>query len=36
MVKSLMLILVNILIGSLGQLLFKRGMLQVGRIGLRQ
>ena len=36
MVKSLMLIMVCIMIGSVGQLLFKSGMLQVGRIGVAE
>jgi drug/metabolite transporter (DMT)-like permease len=34
MIKSLILIFINILIGSVGQLLFKSGMMQVGRIGV--
>jgi hypothetical protein len=34
MVKSLILIFINILIGSVGQLMFKSGMMQVGRIGV--
>lgn len=36
MVKSLILILINILIGSVGQLMLKSGMLQVGRIGVSE
>jgi drug/metabolite transporter (DMT)-like permease len=34
MVKSLILILFNIIIGSIGQLILKMGMMQVGRIGV--
>jgi len=34
MVKSLILISFNILIGSIGQLMLKSGMIQVGRIGV--
>ena len=34
MFKSLILIFINILIGSVGQLMFKSGMMQVGRIGV--
>jgi|WetSurMetagenome_2_1015567.scaffolds.fasta_scaffold502744_1 drug/metabolite transporter (DMT)-like permease len=34
MVKSLALIFINIIIGSVGQLMFKSGMMQVGRIGV--
>lgn len=33
MVKSLILIFFNVMIGSVGQLLFKTGMTQIGRIG---
>ncbi len=34
MVKSLALIFINIIIGSVGQLMFKSGMMQIGRIGI--
>jgi drug/metabolite transporter (DMT)-like permease len=34
MLKSLALIFINILIGSVGQLMFKSGMMQIGRIGV--
>jgi len=36
MVKSLILILINIFVGSIGQLMLKTGMLQVGRIGVSE
>jgi drug/metabolite transporter (DMT)-like permease len=36
MVKSLALIFVNIIIGSVGQLMFKSGMTQIGRIGIAE
>lgn len=36
MFKSLILIFINILVGSVGQLMLKSGMMQVGRIGVTE
>ena len=36
MIKSLILILINVLVGSIGQLMLKSGMIQVGRVGVAE